>query len=227
MSGLLAFNLAKICDNKSLSLTLFLSKTSSGVVSQTQPIFFAPSRAFVKLSYLSYTFMSSFFFISSTFIVSGSHKLTNLTRITPSLSLTYKSSPLGSIGNLGLQSASPLKSLLIILAYLFFSLSLYGLAFLLYLPESSTRNNPIPSLFWTFWNFSLVPASIIFFKKTIQLKMETFPFLVNSVSLIILSKSSSLILRNLNSNNFSFNAALSISPLLYNPTVLNKSSYSW
>ena len=125
------FNLAKISPNKSLSLALSLSNTSSGVVSVVTPISLAPLIAFSKFPYLSYTFISSFFFISSSLILFGSHKFTNLERMTPSLSFSYKSSPLGSIGILFLQSGSSFNNLFIIFAYLFFSLSEYGLAFLL------------------------------------------------------------------------------------------------
>ena len=89
MSFFLAFNLAKISPNKSLSLALSLSKTSSGVVSHVTPTAFAPCNAFSKLAYLSYTFISSSFLISSSFTTLGSHKFTNFARITPSLSLSY------------------------------------------------------------------------------------------------------------------------------------------
>ena len=108
--------LAKISPNKSLSLSLFLSKTSSAFVSEGTPTFFAPSMALFKLSYLSYTFISSSFLISSMFTVSGSHLLTNLAKITPSLILSYKSSVSGSMGILEPQSGSPANNLFIILA---------------------------------------------------------------------------------------------------------------
>ena len=107
---------AKRSPNKSLSLSLFLSKTSSAFVSEATPTFFAPSIPLFKLSYLSYTFISSFFFISSMFTVSGSHLLTNLAKITPSWILSYKSSDSGSIGILEPQSGSSFKILLIIFA---------------------------------------------------------------------------------------------------------------
>ena len=107
------FILAKISPIKSLSLSLFLSKTSSAFVSEGTPTFFAPSIALFKLSYLSYTFISSFFFISSILIASGSHLFTNLDKITPSWTLSYKSSVLGSIGILEPQSGSPERILFI------------------------------------------------------------------------------------------------------------------
>ena len=160
-------------------------------------------------------------------ITSGSHLLTNLAIITPSWILSYKSSDSGSIGILEPQSGSSAKILFIIWAYLFFSVSKKGLFFLLISSGSCTRKSPIPSFLTILWNFSLVPASIIFFKKIMQLNIDTAPSFIKSVSSRILSKSSSDNFLNLNSKSFSLRTSFSILPDLKSQKALNKSSYSW